>query len=369
MARRALGLFLWLCAAPLVRADEPLLMRLPPVVAEERPAPRAERTYGAWLAPAITPEEQAMAFGPPAAQFPQPPLHSERLASHPGEPARVLLQPGTLETAAPAEPPSDVRPGVFQKLIFEATWLAPGGWRGLGESDLKLETILALPCPTRDSPLVITPGFAVRYLDGPAGVDLPPRLYEAYVQFRWLSRLRPGWGIDLAVAPGVFSDFEASSDDALRITGHGALAWEFTERIKLVAGVGYFDRLDVDLLPIGGIIFAPREDLKLELIFPQPRLLRRVYCLGAYGQYVQDWLYLAAEFGGGAWAILRSDRTLDVVDLRDYRLILGLERRVIHGMDARLEVGYVFGREIQYKGPTPDFEPTDTLMLRGALVF
>jgi len=281
----------------------------------------------------------------------------------------VLSEPGGVQSAEPTEPPSDVRPGMFQKLIFEGTWLAPGGWRGLGESDLKLEAILALPCPTRDSPLVITPGFVVRYLDGPTGVDLPPRLYEAYVQFRWLSMLRPRWGMDLAVAPGVFSDFESGNDDALRITGHGAMAWDLTERIKLVAGVGYFDRLDVDLLPIGGIIYKPHEDLKLELIFPQPCLSRRVYFLGAYGRRVQDWLYFSAEFGGGAWAMVHIDGALDVVDLRDYRLILGWERKVIGGLDARLEVGYVFGREIQYKGPIADFEPTDTLLLRGALVY
>jgi len=347
----------------LAAADEPLLMRLPPVVAEPQAGPPTPAGRELWLAPPAAAVEAAVTFDQAAQRFPG------RLASYPGEPARVVAAPGGVETAVPTEPLSDVRPGMFQKLTFEATWLAAGGWRGLGQSDLKLEAILALPCPTRDSPLVITPGFVVHYLDGPTGVDLPPRLYEAYVQFRWLSMLRPRWGIDLAVAPGVFSDFETGSDDALRITGHGALAWDFTERIKLVAGVGYFDRLDVDLLPVGGIIFTPHDDVKLELIFPQPRLSRRVYFLGAYGQYVQDWLYLAAEFGGGAWAMARSDQSLDVVDLRDYRLILGLERRVIRGMDARLEVGYVFGREIQYKGPTPAFEPTDTVMIRGALVF
>ena len=72
-----------------------------------------------------------------------------------------------------------MRNGVFQRLLFDATWLAPGGADGLGNNDLQLQGIFALPCPTINSPLVITPGFAVHYLQGPQNADLPPRLYEA----------------------------------------------------------------------------------------------------------------------------------------------------------------------------------------------
>jgi len=294
--------------------------------------------------------------------------YAGRLVSHPDSPAELLQAPGTSGLKLEPERPPGARPGVFQKAIFTGSWLASGGGRGYGISDLELKTVLALPCPTRESPLVITPGFAVHYLDGPAGVDLPPRLYDAYTQFRWLHRPVPRLGIDLAVTPGVFSDFRHSSDQMLRITGHGVAAWEWTERLKVLLGVGYFDRLDVNVLPVGGIIWTPNEEVTFELLFPRPRIARRIYWAGAYGQHVQDWLYMAAEFGGATWAIARSSST-DLVNYRDFRILLGVERKVIGGLGARLEVGYVLGRKIQYAGATPEFEPTDTVMLRGGLTY
>ena len=292
-----------------------------------------------------------------------------RLVSHPDSSGELLEAPGEVEQAPEPGLPRDARPGMFQKLIFDGTWLAPGGSRGLGIGDVQLRCVLALPLPSRESPLIITPGFAVHYLDGPAGVDLPPRLYDAYTQFRWMSQLSPRLGVDLAVTPGVYSDFEQNSDDALRITGHGIGAWTINPNLKMVLGASYLDRPDIDVLPIGGLIWTPREDVRFELIFPHPRIARRVYLCGAYGDQLQDWAYLAAEFGGDAWAIARTGGGNDIVILRDYRIIFGVERKVIGGLDGRLEIGYVFGRKIEYAGTTPDFEPTNTVMLRGGLTY
>jgi hypothetical protein len=299
-----------------------------------------------------------------------------RTVSVPGSPAEVLQAPG--ETSPPPEIspseksdlPAEARPGMFQKLIFDGGWLARGGGsRGLGESDLELKMVLALPCPKPDSPLLITPGFAAHYMDGPAGVEMPPRLYDAYCQFRWLHRFSPQWGVDLAISPNVFSDFQQSRSDAFRLTGYGAAAWTFNPTTQIIFGAGYFNRLDVKVLPIGGIIWTPNEDTSYELLFPRPRLARRVYCCGASGKEVQDWVYLAGEFGGGTWAIARSDGTSDLVDLKDYRILLGAERKVIRGLSAHFELGYVFGRKIQYLSRAPEFDPSDTVMLRGGVTY
>jgi len=296
--------------------------------------------------------------------------------SAPGAPSDVLQAPG--ETAPPAEIsptkksdlPAGARPGMFQKLIFDSGWLARGrGSSGLGESDLELKTVLALPCPKPDSPLLITPGFATHWMDGPAGVEMPPRLFDAYCQFRWLHRVSPQWGVDLALAPNVFSDFQQSRSDAFRLTGYGAAAWTFNPTTQIVFGAGYFNRLDVKVLPIGGIIWTADEDLSVELLFPRPRLARRVYCCGACGPQVQDWIYLAGEFGGGTWAIALSDGNTDLIDLKDYRILLGVERKVIGGLSAHAELGYVFGRQIRYLSNLPQFDPSDTVMLRGGLTY
>ena len=84
---------------------------------------------------------------------------------------------------------------------------------------------------------------------------------------------------------------------------------------------------------------------------------------------MQDWVYMAGEFANDAWAIKQTDGANTQIMLRDYRLILGVERKVIGGIGARLEVGYVFGRRVRYTNDTPDYYPADTLMVRGGLTY
>jgi hypothetical protein len=298
-----------------------------------------------------------------------------QLVSHPDSSSQILQAPG-LSDVAPASPPSDepqippgVRNGVFQKVLGNATWLAPGGADGMGMYDLQVESIFALPCPTRNSPMVITPGFAVHYLQGPQNVDLPPQLHEGYAQFRWLSQVHPKLGLDLAVTPGWYSDWNQDSSQALRITGHAATAWTWTDNAKIVLGAAYLDRPDVEVIPIGGLMWTPNPEVSFDLVFPHPKISQRVYWAGEYGDDVQDWAYIAGEFAGDAWAIRRTDGTNDMVVLSDYRVILGLERKVTSGVSSRFEVGYVFGRRIRYSSDTPNFYPTDTVLLRAALTY
>jgi len=288
--------------------------------------------------------------------------HPGQLVSHPD--SSVELPPAESDGTPQLDLPPDARPGVFQKLIFNSTWLAAGGGDDFGKTELDLRTVLAFPCPTRDSPLLITPGFGVHYLDGPVGIDIPSRLYDAYTQFRWMHRLRPRLGIDLAVTPGWYSDYETPSGSALRITGHGVAAFDWTPTAKLILGVAYLDREDVGLLPIGGLIWTPHPDIKFELAAPRPRIARRLYWSGGFDDEVQDWAYVAGEFGGGTWAIRHLSGADDEITYRDFRVLLGIERKAVGRPGYRLELGYVFGRKLELDSPTPDIYPSDTVMLR-----
>ena len=262
-----------------------------------------------------------------------------------------------------------MRDGFFQKALFDATWLAPSGAEGLEIGELHTKGIFAMPCPTRDAPLVITPGFAVQSIEAPASVDLPQQLYSSYTQFRWLSQITPQWGLDFAITPGVYSDFHQESSDAFRLTGHGAVAWNWTEKAKIVLGAAYLDRPDAVAIPIGGLVWTPDDDTNVNLVFPHPKISRRIYWSGLDDDRVQDWAYIAGEFAGDAWAIRRADGANDQVVLSDYRFILGVERKVIGGLSSRFEVGYVFSRRVRYTSRWPEFRPSDTVMLRGGLTY
>jgi len=236
-------------------------------------------------------------------------------------------------------------------------------------NDLQLKTVLAFPIPSREWPLIVTPGFGAHFLDGPAATDLPPRLYDAYVQFRSMKRLTPRWAMDLAVTPGVYSDFQQHTDEAVRITGYGAAMYTWTPTTKLLMGVAYLDRKDLRIMPIGGILWTPTPDLSSELAAPRPRIAHRLYWNGALSDEIQDWVYIAGELGGGIWAIRRVDDSNDQVTYTDYRVILGVERRDLGGLDGHVEVGYVFGRTLEYRSRDADIDLNPTVMLRAGLIY
>ena len=257
---------------------------------------------------------------------------------------------------------------MFQKLLLDGMWMPRQGENGLGMSDVGLKCVLAVPCPTRDWPLLLIPGFAVNFLDAAPAFGLPPRVYDAYAMFRWVPRLGSRLMFDVAVTPGVYRDFDQRTGDGLRVTSHAAVVWNWTPRVKLVAGAMYLDRRDWNILPLGGMIWEPDPDFQCELLFPQPRIARRIGWFGRTGEDVQDWLYVAGEFGDSIWAIQCPGGVEDRVAYSDIRAFLGMERKVIGSASGRIEVGYVFNRKlVSYDTATPESFPSNTLMLRAGM--
>ena len=212
----------------------------------------------------------------------------------------------------------------------------------------------------------ISPRAGVMFVDGPTRTDLPARLYSGQVEFRWFQDWEPFF-LDLAVIPGLFTDGDATGSQAFRLQGRAVGYLAFSEETQVALGATYLDRDDVPLLPIVGLIHSPREDIRIEAMFPRPRLLKRI----AEDSAGETWAYLQGELGGGSWAIERPGRwgrnRIDIASYRDYRLIAGIERRVTEGGSALLEAGYVFGRELTYESGRGDYDPEGTFLIRCGL--
>lgn len=262
--------------------------------------------------------------------------------------------------------PSDRKPGVFQKWSSRATYIGPSdGDDTLGILDLETWVVFGFPFPTRDNPMLITPGFAARLLDASPALDLPDTIYDAYVQARWLGKFNQCWGYDLVVTPGIYSDFEEVDSDAWRITGHAVASYQRSPQKQWLFGAAYLDREDVSVIPVGGLIYTPCDGVRWEMIVPRPRYARRFYADCCQ----EDWWYVAGEFGGGSWSIQRTSGADDIITLSDYRLLLGWERKLDGGAGMKLEVGYVFGREIQYTSAMPDVDLDSAFLVRGGVTF
>ncbi len=225
-----------------------------------------------------------------------------------------------------------------------------------------------------NTPLLITPGFAFNWLEGPAGpeADLPPRIYDAYLDTAWYPRFSPTIGADLGVRTGVWTDFENVSTDSIRILGRALGVITLSPRMDLLAGVWYLDRNDIALLPAGGVHWKPNTEWDAYLVFPNPKIRKRFVNVGAS----QWWWYVAGEYGGGRWTIERDPAGVaagadDDIDINDIRVIGGFEWETQTQARGHIEAGYVFNREIIYDGTRlpPVFELDDTFMVRVGFDF
>ena len=118
-----------------------------------------------------------------------------------------------------------------------------------------------------------------------------------------------------------------------------------------------------------GITWQPNADARFDLVFPQPKIAHRVYWNGVCDPKFQDWVYVGGELAGGTWAVRRYGTLDEVLNYRDDRVFVGIERKAAETISSKLELGFVFARKIQFDNEGIDFVPSDTLVLRGELAY
>jgi hypothetical protein len=251
------------------------------------------------------------------------------------------------------------------------TWLAGGDNRGLGINDV--EASVSIPVGFADSwaPLLLTPGAAWHAWQGPNSLafpgqpDLPGSTYDVYLDLGWQPQLARWLFADLGVTPGLYSDFQQVSWQSFRPHARALGIVAFSPDLQIVAGVLYVNRIHTQILPAGGVLWNPCQDVRCELVFPQPKIAYRLTALG-----LPAWsVYLMDEFGGDTWTIQRADGAADLADYRDQRLIAGVQWDAPSGITSRFEFGYVFNRFLQYTSATPGIKPDDTVMVRAGISY
>lgn len=364
----------------------------PPPTFDSYAAPSVSGTVGA--PPASVPYTYSPSPAAPVSGFPQQPAANAwqgYAAPSGGYPAAAAPQNQALY---PNGLPYDWQQGTYgyqgadgsvvrfqkflQRIGVEHTWLYGGG--GVNEFQLnRTEFAATFGIPVMhniDTPLLVTPGFAFNWLDGPVGgpdpmmvdprgPDLPPRMYDAYVDLSWYPRASEWFSAELGVRTGVWTDFSAVNSDSVRILGRGLGVISVTPQMDILIGAVYLDRLRVKVLPAGGVHWRPNQDWDLYIVFPNPKLRRRFQSVGN----TEWWWYVAGEYGGGSWTVDRQGLD-DHIDYNDIRAILGLEWETPTMFRGHLEVGYVFDREILFASGMPSkATPDDTVMLRAGVDF
>lgn len=290
----------------------------------------------------------------------------------PGIPADAPIYPPTPEAwdlRASLTPP-DARNGFFQKARFQATWLPQLNDDSLGWTDLRWEVMTALPFFTRENPILITPAYELHFLDRPEGFDLPPRLNDLTMDFHVFRVYQNAWIFDFAVTPGLYADdYSFDSSDACRINGRGVAVYAPNPYWKYLLGVQYVNGAWAKIVPIAGFVYEPNDDVKYEAVFPRPRVAWRLANSPVPGRD-EYWFYLLGEFATSIWAFEQNDGTPDVFAYRDIRFILGLEHKIVGGISHRVELGWVFRRDMKIASSGPhEIGLEDTLLMRVGVVY
>lgn len=264
-----------------------------------------------------------------------------------------------VEGDKPSKPPQWPSP----KSVNFDDWLgynsAKGDTTWLAGSDFGMFSLESFPSLDlgEDSAVMVGTGF--HFLNGPVKPDLPPRLFDIHLAYHMRKALSSDTMLDMRVGAGVFSDFEGSARKGVRYPGHIVAYRQWNHDCVGVFGVEVLDRDDISVLPVGGMVWHPRQDWLWELVFPRPKLRLRLNANQA--------AYVGGELGGGTWAIKRTDfrneNTNDNVTYRDLRVTFGIIR-FGEKADGVLELGLAFDRRFEFRSGRGDRPLDDALILR-----
>jgi hypothetical protein len=142
-----------------------------------------------------------------------------------------------------------------------------------------------------------------------------------------------------------------------------------TPTLTIKGGITYLDRVDLKMLPAGGVLWIPNPHTRFDIYFPRPKLAQYLTTIGN----TDVWWFVAAEYGGGSWTVDRAglnpgdDRR---VDINDIRVGGGVEWTGLRAARGFFEVAYVFDRELVFASRSAgDLSLDDAFMLRGGLAY
>jgi len=293
-------------------------------------------------------------------------------------PTPLLQQDPYFQYGQPAVPAMAMTKAL-QEIRLDYHWFAGHGAGELGINDIELNARFAIPfLRNAETPLLITPGFAVHYWEGPVSdpvtfrPSLPARTYDAYLDTAWNPQLLTWLGAELSFRIGLYDDFVRKvTIDSLRFTGTGLGVVSLSPNLKVKGGVMYLDRNRIKILPAGGVVWTPNTDWYFNILFPNPKIGRRLTTWGN----TDWWVYFSGNYGGGTWQISRTSPAVvppstDVFDYNDIRIALGLEFNTLRQLHGMFEVGGAFSREVVHQnGPPHAFYPNNTVFLRAGLAY
>ncbi len=260
----------------------------------------------------------------------------------------------------------------IEKVSLDYTFIPRGSEdKGFGVNELAYQTEFTFPCRflPNSEPIYLVPGLTLDWWDGPVGdpygYNMSPSGFAGYLEVGTAPRYTENFAFEVWLRGGAYSDFNRLDSKAFRLEGRGAVLIGLTKDMEGVLGIVYLNRSRIKILPQIGVIWKPNSTVTWRLVFPDPKLSKRIATVGT-----MQWdVYLRGEYGGGCWAI--TDNYLNETILTDYndvRIGIGAEFSNNAWINGFFELGCTFAREI-YSNGNAWFEPDSTVYLKGGFHF
>lgn len=273
------------------------------------------------------------------------------------------------------------RNSLFQSVGFEASSAANTGALRCGLLETRADVTLGLPLPTVQTPLLVSPTFAWTQIETPEFLPTPfgdkLSLFSQGLAFQYYVPLNERLLINVNVNAFYNTDYHSSASDAWFFNGYAAAAWKINPTTNLLFGVYHNPAAESwKTIPVGGLVWKPRDDFYLEAMIPYPKIAKRVD-LGVVDKNINaspHWIYVAGEVGGNIWAFetaslrdvasqpfatpnvdaelatLRRDAIWAGRQARvryfDFRIFAGIETKTGRDVDWALEAGVALAREL-----------------------
>lgn len=277
-----------------------------------------------------------------------------------GRPA--VLDPPTTSAGPPGAP---AERGIFQGVELKANWLPRLDDDGLGHSTLSAGVSFGVPPLLLGMPLLVTPRAGLHLLDGPSFIDTASTLNDFDVSFASFKAINDRWSFRGSVSIGVYGDdYSLDESEALRMSGFAAALYQTSPEWQWMFGAAYLNRDDLSVIPVVGFI-RDCGSVRYEVMMPRPRIVWR---LPQDAAGAERSVYLAGDLGGGAWAVRRADGSTDTLNLSSWGVGVGYETNAGPGSwlagKRRYELGYVFGRHLEYSSDRLELPLDDSLVVR-----
>lgn len=252
---------------------------------------------------------------------------------------------------------------------LKAEWIADSQ-TGMASTDFNISLPLLF---IKTPPPIVKVGVNYTSLQTPRSFGIPEDLFEYSVGIASFRKLNERWNVRSMFGVELATDNENRSSDAWRFRGGVFATYSKSENVSWTMGAIAMGRQDLPVIPVVGAVWLPSSSVRVDLVYPQPRINRLLFDDGDR----QQWVYFGGGTNGSTWGYQQFDAIDDQLTYSDLRVVLGLESRpagssgmpFVRGKTMQLELGYVFSRELEFEQETRRESLGDALMLSFSTKF